>query len=369
MPAPRQRILFILPTLGGGGLERAAVTLLRHLDRSRLEPHLALLAAVGPYLKDVPEDVPIHNLKTFRVRRSLPALVHVVRRLRPEVVLSTPREVNMAMGFVRPWLPKDLKLLVQEQCSATQELAEKSPYPRIWRWLYRTFYTRADTIICVADYLLNDLAEHYAVPRHKMVRIYNPVDIGGIRQQAHAGVNPYSGPGPHLVAAGRLAQQKGFDLLLEAMGLVRQAVPTVRLTLLGDGALEFELKQQCARLGLRESVHFVGFQPNPYPYFKHADLFVLSSRYEGLPVVVLEALACGTPVVAADCPGGTREILAGSEMGFLVPNANPLRLAKGIITACKEAGKNSSKAEGLEKLLNKFSIEEIVRSYDALLSA
>jgi glycosyltransferase involved in cell wall biosynthesis len=367
IPSQRKRILFVIPTLSGGGLERAAVTLLRHLDRSRFEPHLALLAAIGPYLNDVPEDVPIHDLKTFRVRRSIPAIVRLVRKLRPDIVLSTPREVSVAMAFVRPWLPKDLRLLVQEQNCATEELAEKSSHPGIWRWLYRTFYARADKIICVADYLLNDLAEHYGVPRSKMLRIYNPVDTDMIRQQADAAANPYSGPGPHLVAAGRLTRQKGFDLLLEAMALVHATVPLARLTILGQGPLEGELKQQRERLGLTETVRFDGFQCNPYPHFKHADLFVLSSRYEGLPVVVLEALACRTPIVATDCPGGTREILAGSEIGILVPNSDPLPLAKVIITACQTAREGRSKAARLEEQLNRFRIEQIVRAYEDLL--
>ncbi len=369
MMAPeRRRILCLLPTLGGGGAERAFVTLLRHFDRSRFEPHLGLLAAVGPYLKDVPEDVPIHDLNLFRVRRSPLALIRLVRQLRPHAVLAAPREVNMALGFVRPWLPRDLKLLVREENSVTAELAEKSSHPRVWRWLYRRFYPRADTIICVADYILNDLAEHFAIPRHKMVRIYNPVDIDGVRRLAAQLGNPYAGAGPHLVAAGRLTWQKGFDVLLDAMALVRETLPRVRLTLLGAGPLEPELKAQSERLGLAEAIHFAGFQSNPYPYFKHADAFVLPSRYEGMPLVLLEALALGTFVVAADCPGGVGEILSGSGAGVLVPHSDARLLAQAILAACRPDGKRSSHAEHLEALLDNFRVERVMSAYENLLA-
>ncbi len=364
----RRRVLFVLPSLGGGGLERVTISLLHHLDRSRFEPHLALLGKVGPYVKEVPEDVPVHDLKVFRVRYSIPALVRLIRKLRPQAVLSTPRELNMAMGFVRPWLPHDLRLLVAEHNLVTEELAEKSPYFKTWRWLYRHYYIRADRIICVADYILNELAERFAVPRNKMVRIYNPVDVGRVRLLAHAGENPYSAPGPHLVAVGRLSRQKGFDLLLDAMALVHKTVPDVQLTIVGQGSLESDLKNQRDQLSLTDAVHFVGFQPNPYPYFKHADVFVLSSRYEGMPVVLLEALALGTFVVATDCPGGVREILTRCTGGLLVPDLDARSLAEMIVMACDSNRKSTSNAEDLAELVDKFRIERIIGAYEDLFS-
>jgi glycosyltransferase involved in cell wall biosynthesis len=365
MTPQRKKILFVLPNLEGGGLERVAVTLLEHLSRSCFEPHLALLAAVGPFLKEVPKDVRIHDLGVARVRYCIPGMIRLVWRLRPDVVLSAARELNVATGFVRPWLPRRLVLLVQEQTSVTEELAEKGSHLEAWKWLYRS-YLRADKIICVADYILNDLADHFGLPRNKLLRIYNPVAVEAIRQRAEA-ANPYTGSGPHVLAAGRLSKVKGFDLLLEAMALVRKRVPGAQLTILGEGPLDSELKAQRGRLGLTDAVCFAGFQSNPYPYFKHADLFVLSSRYEGMPLVLLEALALGTFVVATDCPGGVREVLARSAVGELVPTRDAQLLAEAIIKGCERPRKDPG-AEAREAVLDEFRIERVMAIYEGLFS-
>ncbi len=365
----RRRVLFILPSLGGGGAERAVVNLLRHFDRSRFEPHLALLEKSGPYLKDLAADVPVHDLKTPRVRYAIPALVRLAWKLRPVAVLPALRELNLALLMAKTLLPPRSKLMIQEVVSASAYLAQASRHPEVWRWLYRHLYRRADKVICVADYVLNDLANEFGVSREKMVRIYYWVDVDQIRRLAEACGNPYFSTCPRLVAAGRLTEQKGFDVLLNAMKVVHQAFPAARLTILGEGPLESILKAQAERLGLRDVVHFAGFQLNPYPCFKHADLFVLSSRYEGLPNVILEALALGTPVVAMDCPGGVREILDGCALGWLVTKPDALKLAQTIISALGSSKNIARGGELVESIISRFGIERAVRDYETLLSA
>ncbi len=367
MRQERRRVLFVLPSLGGGGAERAVITLLEHLDRSRFEPHLALLEKAGPYLADVPGDVPVHGLETSRVRYALRRIVRVVRTLRPGVVLATLRELNFALIVAKPFLPRGTRLLVREATSVSAFVEQDSRIPWLWRLLYRHFYPRADGIICVADHVLEDLAEQFRIPRQKLVRIYNPMDLGRVQKLAEAGGNPYAGDGPRAVAAGRLSKEKGVDLLLEAFSLVRKVLPTCRLTILGQGPLEPILRAERKRLGLAQAVEFAGFQPNPYAYFKHADVFVLPSRYDAMPNAVLEALAVGTPVVATDCPGGIREILGDSPVGALVPPADVRRLADAIISACRERRK--IKPESLERVLWKFRVDRVVEAYERLLSS
>jgi len=314
----------------------------------------------------VSPDVPIHDLRSSRVRYALPALLRLVWKLRPHVVLATLRELNLALLIVKPLLPRGVGLIVREGISVSADLAQDSQYPGLLRWLYLHYYARADRIICVANFIRNDLAEHFGIPLAKMVVIYNPMDVERVRHLADAGENPLADPGPHLVAAGRLWKQKGFDVLLDALALVRNLLP-VKLTILGEGPLEVDLKAQSERLGLSGAVRFVGFQPNPYPYLKHADLFVLSSRYEGMPSVILEALSVGTPVVATDCPGGVREILTGSRMGRMVPSSNPRLLAEAIVSAIESKKEKPSKTQDLEALLEKFGVERVTAQYEDLL--
>ncbi len=368
-PSRRLKILFVVASLGGGGAERVIVTILRHLDRSRFEPHLALVDARGPCLTDVPQDVPVHDLRAGRARYAIPPFVRLSWKLRPDAVFSTLGYLNLVLIFARPLLPRGVKLLVREGSIPSAQLKHDLPYPRVWRWLYQRLYKRADAIVCQSDYMLNDLAEQFGVPRRKMVRIYNPLDVGLIRRLADLHPGPYSGEGPHLVAAGRLANVKGYDLLLDSVGLVRRSIPSAQLTILGEGPLEFQLKAQRDRLGLQEAVHFAGFQPNPYPYFKHADLFVLASRYEGLPNAVLEALALGVPVVATDCPGGLQEIWRSSPGSVTICRRDYQSLAAAIVSDCaRSRRKRPSDSDDLKRLGHEFEVEEVIGCYEDLFS-
>jgi len=367
MQLARRRVLFLMPNLSGGGAERVTVTLLKFLDRSRFEPHLALVEAAGPFLNDLPADVPVHDLKAKRVRHSFPGIIRLSWKLKPQVIHSAMGELNLATIFSRPFLPVGLRLVLREDTSPSAYHKQGRKHPRLWNWLYRRLYPRADRIICVGDYVLNDLAENFGIAPSKLTRIYNPVDLDLARRLAEAGGNPYGGPGPHLVAAGRLSKEKGFDVLLDAMPLVRAAISGADLALLGEGPLKPELLAQRERLGLKESVRLVGFQANPYPYLKHADLFVLPSHFEGLPLVVLEALAVRTPVVASECPGALGEILRDCASARLVPPSDPRALAKGIISALKALSMKPQSEEDPDTFLSRFEVKTVVKEYEKIL--
>lgn len=358
----RRRVLFVLPSLRGGGAERAVIILLRLLDRSRFEPHLALLDSVGPYLNELPKDLEVHHLKVRRVRYAVPALVWLMRRLRPQVAVSSLIELNLAMAATA-FVPQGPKLLLREDTSVGAQFGSNARGPK--RWLYQHLYTRADQIICVADYVLNDLAVNFCIPREKLLRIYNPVEIDRVRQMAAEKGNPYLNSNPRFVAVGRLAKVKGFDILLEAMAQARRKLPLAELVILGEGPLEAELKRQARQLGVNDSVHFPGFQSNPYGHMKHADVFVLSSRYEGMPLVLLEALALGLPVVAADCPGGVREAIAGCPSARLVAPQDAAALAEAMVsTYNSKSGLNNG---SVSETLARFEAGQIVRAYEQLL--
>jgi glycosyltransferase involved in cell wall biosynthesis len=369
MEAARKRVLFLMPNLGGGGAERVIVTLLQHLDRSRFEPHLALVEVAGPYLDEVPANVPLHDLKAKRIRRAFPGIIRLSWKLRPHAIHSTLCELNMATVLLKPFLPPGVRVLIREGISPSAHNVHGRKHPWVWKWLYRWLYPRADRIICVGDFVADDLADSFRVPRRKLIRIHNPVDIELGRKLANATGNPYEGHGPHLVAAGRLSKQKGFDILLEAMALVRNSLPNCVLTILGDGELRSELLAQRERLGLIEAVHLIGFERNPYPYLQHADLFVLPSRFEGMPSVVIEALAVGTPVVASDCPGAVREILRDCPIARLVQPSDSRALAETIVAALNSTDRQLHPDERLEAYLSRFEAEARVRDYEQIFEA
>jgi glycosyltransferase involved in cell wall biosynthesis len=361
------KVLFLIPTLEGGGAERVFSTLLAHLDRGHFEPHLVALQMSGAYKRDIPQDVVVHNLNISRARYSLPSIVRLVWEVRPQTILSTVGHLNLALILCKPFLPPKTKLVVREAAVTSSVLPEEMQHPRLWKWLYRRLYKRADTVVCLCDSMVNDMAENFNVPREKLVRIYNPVDVNRIRELAEAGENPYRGPGPHLVAAGRLTRQKGFDILIDAMPHIIEFLPKARLTILGHGHLYKDLTRQAQRLGLTETVSFAGFQKNPWPYLRHADLFVLPSRYEGTPNVLLEALALGKPAVAADCPGAMREIQDSDQRLVLVPPENASALAEAVVSMCRVASPGAGPMNTSPAWLRMFDVRQIIGEYGRLL--
>lgn len=338
--------------------------LLEYLDRERFELHIALFTSKGEYMRDLPADVTVHDLKCSRVRYSAPGLIRLIWKLRPRAVLSTLPQCNMALTLSRPLLPRGTRLLVRESLPPSTILPSRGY--KFWGHVYRFLYRRADKIVCLCDSMAEEIATEFKMPRAKLVRIYNPVDSERVQRMGEAAANPYAGSGPQLVAVGRLDHQKGFDLLISAMAAVREAFPGARLTILGQGPLKSALLEQTRNLGLSDAVEFLGFQLNPWLYMRYADLFVLPSRYEGMPNVLLEAMALHKPIIAADCPGGISEIKAFNPGIILVPPEDPQALAGAIISKFKTPAESET-SNGFAHALENFGLPRIVGQYSQLL--
>jgi glycosyltransferase involved in cell wall biosynthesis len=219
-------------------------------------------------------------------------------------------------------------------------------------------YKRADLIVCQSKAMLEDLRDRFSVPASKMIQIYNPVDIGAIRDKADDADNPFRGEnGTNLIAIGRLSPEKGFDRLIEAFPKLLAIRPEARLWLIGTGAGEAQLVELRDRLGLQERVFFAGFQDNPFAWLKHADLFVLSSHYEGLPNALLEAIALGCPVLTLEHPGGTEEIMRLTlQRDRMIPQF-----------VWKEEWFAKPDERASERLQSKFGLQSVIGQYSDIL--
>src|ERR1044071_1208331 len=364
----RKKVLFLVPSFaaGVGGAERVITILLRHLDHSRIECHLALVGEGRAFLEDIPREVTVHHLGVSIMRYCVPAVVGLIRQLRPDTSLSTVIYLNAMLMLARPFLSGRPRILLREASIPSAFLAQGARYPRILKWMYSRLYPRDDQIICLCDAAINDMIERLGISRNKLVRIYNPVDVEMLRRLAEDAESPYTGPGPHVMAMGRLQREKTYDVLLRAFSSMLKAFPQAQLAILGEGPLETQLKEQAVELGVDRAVAFPGFQKNPWPYVKHADLFVLASRFEGLPNALLEALALGVPVVATDCPGGVREIQKSAPEIVLVPPEDHVALAAGIVATL---GKPKSERPPLGQAaasLGEMGLQHAVREYSQL---
>ncbi len=360
----QRRCLFILADLEPGGAQRVILTVLRHLDPEVFDPYLAVVDSMGPMAIDIPREVEVHRLGGSRVRYSLPALYLVIRKLRPQVVVSTLGHLNLALLATRELLPQSTRLLVREANTPSVRLKQTS-HPRLYQWAYQRLYPLADRVICNASFMKDDLVERFSIPPEKIAIIPNPVDRERIGVRLAGKKNPYQVGEVRLVSVGRLNRQKGVDLLLRAMQEVSNDLPELRLTVVGAGEERKALEVLTRQLGLDRVVTFVGHQDNPYPFMAHADLFVSSSRYEGSPNAVLESLACGTPVLAFDCPGGTREIITEGRNGWLVPAEDTRAMAAKLVEVVRNRAWETMDSRNL--LPEAFECGNAVKAYEDVL--
>ena len=357
----KMRILFLAPSMRIGGAERFLVTLIRHIDRTQFSPEIVLLSKVGPLLDELPDDVLVTDLKCGKVRYSLPKIIRLIRRKRPALVFSTLGHLNLVLLICRLWIPPEVKFVIRETNIPSINL-KQSKFPRLLPLLYALLYGKADKIICQSEEMREDLIGKFGVFRNLTVVINNPVDVDAIRKRSESTESFYDKKSQvNLLAVGKLKYQKGFDLLLEAMAYTKDS--EIHLTILGDGLEKRSLLQLRDVLGLNASVSFGGLVKNPYRYMVQADLFVLSSRFEGFPNVVLEAMACGKPVVAFECPGGINEIINNGENGWKIDIGDIRGFAEAIRRSVGMEWESETIREQIEK---KFGVRKIVAIYEKL---
>jgi glycosyltransferase involved in cell wall biosynthesis len=360
----KRRIAIVLPSAQGGGAERVLLNLLKRLNRNLFDLYLIIIENSGPYLDLVPPDIHFHPLGYDRVGRAIVKLVITLRRLKPDVVLTSIGHLNLALLLIRPFLPKKVQIIVRESNMPSKSFASGFKFALI-RKLYPLLYPCADRVICPGEEIKNELKIKFRIPEDKMEIIPNPILVDNIRSELESFHDPFEHDSIRLLAAGSLTWQKGFDLLVIAMKKLVKKRPEVHLTILGEGPEKNNLANQIRSLDLSDSITLAGFQKNPYPYFYHADLFVLSSRWEGLPNVVLESLACGTPVVAFECPGCIKEIIGHSSQGRLVPIGD----IDAMVHAIAEMVEMSDKKCNHSLLPDRFNATSVTARYEKLLSA
>jgi glycosyltransferase involved in cell wall biosynthesis len=307
----------------GGGAERSMANLARGLAERGHSVDLVLARAEGPYLEKLPNEVRIIDLKASRVVKSMPALMRYMRREKPDALVSSVDYVNLIALWARLLSGAKLRLVINEQNNISTN-AVNSPRRRqqLVPWLARRFYKRADAIVAVSEGVKSDLAAVLRLPSERIDVIYNPSVIEQVvRAEARLDVEHPWFQGqqvPTLLAVGRLTAQKDYPTLLRAFAKLRKEKQS-RLVILGEGEDRSSLESLTRELGIDEDVSLPGFAGNPFAYMARATVFVMSSRWEGLPTVLVEALCCGVPVVSTDCPSGPREILNDPRCSRLVP--------------------------------------------------
>lgn len=328
----KERLAIFLPGLYDGGAERILLNLAQEIAARGVSVDLVLARAEGPYMAEIPDSVRLIDLKAIRVMTCLPALVHYLRSERPVALLSALYANIIAVWAKRIAGFHQRVVLTEHNTLTSVSNGENDLRWRVYPELARRFYPWADDIIAVSKGVATDLSLAAKLSPDRIQVIYNPIVTPDLQEKSKAPLEHAwfrAGEPPVVLGVGRLTAQKAFNVLIEAFAQVRKSQPA-RLLILGEGEERPMLEAQIRQLELEQDVDLPGFVSNPYSYMADAALFVLSSRWEGLPTVLVEAMSLRTPVIATDCPSGPREILMDGQYGQLVPMDDPRALALAI---------------------------------------
>ncbi len=361
------RIALFVPSLAGGGAERVVLEVARQLARRGCVVDLVVTRSGGALWESVPEDVRLINLNSWKTLTCLPALVRYIRRDRPSVLLSALTFGNLTALVTKKLFARHLRLIVSQHSTYTVEGQGRGITFRTANHLLKWLLPAADAIVAVSFGVAEDLKR--AAPRAGglISVIPNPVVSPALAEQAKLPLeHPWFGDPrtPVILTAGRLfIPQKDQPTLLRAFAEVLKSRPA-RLVVLGEGPDLNSLTTLARELGIRAHVDFAGFRPNPFAYMAKARVFVLSSVCEGLAIVLVEAMACGTSVISTDCPNGPREILEGGKWGRLVPVGDWRSLARAI----RETLDRPVAPEHLIARANHYSVAAAMERYLELLN-
>jgi glycosyltransferase involved in cell wall biosynthesis len=361
-----KRVAFFMPSFRGGGAERVMVTLSEALADLGMAVDLVVAQAEGPNRPRARRPgLRIVDLAAARVIAGLPALVRYLREARPDAMLSALPHCNVIAIWARAISGIPTRLVLSEHTIASLSAANaRLRRSRVLPAFMRLSYRHADAVVAVSDGVADDLASLVGMDRSAITRIYNPVVTPRLvrlaeEQPDHAWFAP--GQPPVILGVGRLTAAKDFRTLVEAFAALR-ARRAARLLILGEGEERQALESLARTLDVARDVSMPGFADNPFMYMKRSAVFVVSSRWEGFCNALVEAMACGTPVVSTRCDG-PREILEDGRHGKLADIGDPAALAHAIEAQLDGASEGSALARA-----QVFTADAAVRAYRGLLA-
>ncbi|MED3655562.1 glycosyltransferase [Heyndrickxia sporothermodurans] len=361
----KKTILVFIYQMGAGGAARTLLNIINNLDRTNFNPILVTLNYNGSYEKDLKSDVKFIKLKTERLRWAIFPLAKIIRKERADIVFSTIPNYNIVAIFANLLSFSHAKNVIREADNLGGNF-----FFNLKLQIYGLIYKKSSQIISLSEGVKENLIRRYKIRRKDIKVIYNPVDLKDIRNKTITGsvssdhISLFKGEEKIVITAGRLVEQKDHKTLLHAFAKVNEQVRS-KLIILGEGPLKDILIKEAEQLNIQDRVFFIGFQRNPYIYFKQADLFVLTSIHEGFSHVIAEALATGIPVVSTDCKSGPREVLSDGKYGILCRVGDVDGIAKSMLKMLAYNNDQIRKiVDNGYKRAEDFDAKQIVKEYE-----
>lgn len=373
MKGDRQRVCFVIPSLAGGGAERVAVQVLKALDRSRWDRSLFLFERAGPFLADVSPDITLESADVTSRIGQWRALRRFIRKAKPDVVVAFLSYWSALTATRAAGVGAKVVFAIGTPVGAflsDPDYRWSQPWNRrVFTTVMRTACALADRIIATSTGVADDLIESVGSTAARIRVVHNPVDVREIASAAREPIDAADEARwkrPVIVAAGRLAEVKNYALLIEAFAILRRRT-VATLFILGTGDEEANLRSRIASHGLVDSVHLCGFRRNPWSYMARADVFALTSRYEGFGNVLVEAMACGVPVVATRS-AGTLEVITPGADGLVVDQHEPAAFASALASVIDNGELRAQMAATARLHADRYRTDTIARDYDRVLT-
>ncbi len=380
-------IAFILPSLDRGGVSSAALNLINELNNSKYNKFIFLYdGSIIEYETDI-EIIDIKTPKTDSVPAKIITQIKRYYRLRK---IKSEKKIDISISFkdnpniTSLFAKKNDKIIMTVHTTPSRDY--KGIKGKVYKYLIGRYFNRADKIIAVSDGIKNDLEKNYQVQNNKIQTIYNFINKKRIEEMSEEHVEKdlecLFNTGKTVINVGRLSNAKGHWHLIRAFKQISSEIPDSKLIIVGDGELRPYLTKLISELSLKNSVHLIGNRDNPYKYVKNSDLFVLSSVYEGFGIVLIEAMACGIPVISTNCLSGPEEILKNNEKsnGILISVCDGKKYSSGEPLTAEEKTmaeniirllKNESEAEQYKALSLKrasdFASDKIIPQWELLI--
>jgi len=330
--------------------------------------NILVLSAEGPLKQMVAKEIEIISLQTKRAFKSLPKVIKYLNINKPTALYSTIIHINLISVLAKFLSRSSTKVIIRES-NTPKSAFSHSRSGRISLRLLPYLYPLAHTVIAVSNGVKDALIEMSSKLDEKTKIVPTPVISDEIFQLAEAKLEPKSSISnfdankPYLLGAGRLHFQKDFQTLIEAFSIISKENNDLSLLILGEGEERKALEQLISDLNLSDRVHLPGFVENPFYYFARASTFVLSSKFEGMPNVLIQALAFGTPSVATNCKSGPIEISEDGRYCKIVPVSD----SKAMADAIRESIKSEPNREAANAMINRFGIKNAVDEYLAII--
>jgi glycosyltransferase involved in cell wall biosynthesis len=334
-------VALFLHDLRAGGAERVSVNLANAIKRKGHMVDLVLVNRQGcaAFFEDLDTSIRIFELPQSRTLASPVGFWSYIRRERPNLVISALTHINISSLIACRLIGRRPRLIIVEHGQFSREKAKPmAASVRCAYWLAPWLYPAADVIAAVSEGAKKDLAESTGIRSRRISVLHNPVVIEGSLEKSHEPVDhPWfrEGEPPVVLAVGAMREEKNFPLLVRAFNKMRRQ-RKARLIIIGDGPEKLSIEHCVSSSQYSDDIALIGFQSNPLKFMRRAALLALSSDHEALPTVLIEAMSCGTPVVATDCPCGPSEILSGGKFGMLVNPGDASALAEAMAQALKE---------------------------------